>query len=78
MTEPLVEVRLTEISIPFWLTPPVTPLMLILPVAKIVLLTVTPTAAGPKVAKFAVVVLINPETGVQFAPAQPYELSNST
>ena len=78
LTVPLVEVSPTEISTPFWLTPPVTPLIEILLVAKIVLFTVTPTTAVPSAAKLLVVALINPVTGVQFAPEQPYELSRST
>ena len=80
VTEPLVEVSPTEISIAFWLEAPVTPLIEILLVAKIVLLaeTVTPTTAVPREAKLFVVALMNPVTGVQFVPEQPYELSRST
>jgi len=57
-----------------------TALTVILPEAYTTLLSVTPTPVLASVVRFAVVVLINPDTGVQAGveTVHPYVLSNNT
>ena len=72
-TLPLVEVILTEASIPRLVL--LAALMVILPVVKIAALIVAPIDAVARDVKFGVAALIKPVTGVHPEPEQPKVLS---